>query len=38
MRQSIEYLFEAVESNVPRAVFAVVASLAMTGCLRFLWE
>jgi hypothetical protein len=38
MRQTIEYMFKAVESNVPRAVFAVVASLAMTGCLRFIWE
>jgi hypothetical protein len=38
MRRTIEYIFEAIESNASSAVFAVVASLAMTGCLRFLWE
>jgi hypothetical protein len=38
MRRTIEYLFEAVESNAGYAVFAVVASFAMTGCLRLLWE
>ncbi|MDB5606020.1 MAG: hypothetical protein JWP25_2920 [Bradyrhizobium sp.] len=38
MRRTIEHLFEAVEANAARAVFAVVASLAMTGCLRFFWE
>jgi hypothetical protein len=38
MRRTIEHLFEAVEANSGRAVLAVVASLAMTGCLRFLWE
>jgi hypothetical protein len=34
----IEHLFEAVESNAGSAVFAVVTSFAMTGCLRLLWE
>jgi hypothetical protein len=38
MIQKIEQLFEVVESNVPCALFAVVASFAMTGCLRFFWE
>jgi hypothetical protein len=38
MRQTIEYLFEVVESNAGYAVFAVVTSFAMTGCLRLLWE
>jgi len=38
MRRTIEYLFEAVEASAPCAVLSVVASLAMTGCLRFLWE
>jgi hypothetical protein len=36
MRRIIEQLFEAVESNVGCAVFAVVVSLAMTGCLHLL--
>jgi hypothetical protein len=38
MRRTIERCFEAVEANVSCAVFATVASLAMTGCLRLLWE
>jgi len=38
MRQTIEHLFHAIESNAGYAVIAVVASLAMTGCLRWLWE
>jgi hypothetical protein len=38
MRNMIEQVFEAIESNVSYAVFAAVASLAMTGCLRLLWE
>jgi hypothetical protein len=38
MRRTIEQLFEAVEANVGCAVFSVVASLAMTGCLRLLCE
>jgi hypothetical protein len=38
MRRTIEYLFEVVEANTGYAVFAVAASFAMTGCLRFLWE
>jgi hypothetical protein len=38
MRQAIEHLFEAVESNAGYAVFAVMTSFAMTGCLRLLWE
>jgi hypothetical protein len=37
MRRTIERIFEAVESNVGYALFAVVASLAITGCLRFFW-
>jgi hypothetical protein len=37
MRRTIERFFEAAESNVGYAVFAVVASLAITGCLRFFW-
>jgi hypothetical protein len=35
--QTIEYLFEVVEANAARGVLAVVASFAMTGCLRLLW-
>ena len=38
MRQTIEQFFEAIESNSGCAVFAVVTSLAMTGCLRWLFE
>lgn len=38
MRSKIEYLFELVEANTSNAVFAVTASLAITGCLRFIWE
>jgi hypothetical protein len=38
MRRTIEILFELVETNVPCAVFAVTASFAITGCLRFIWE
>jgi hypothetical protein len=38
MRPTIEYLFEAVESNAGRAIFAIVTSFAVTGCLRLLWE
>jgi len=38
MRRTIEFLFEAVEANTPCAVFTVVSSLAITGCLRLLWE
>jgi hypothetical protein len=38
MRRTIEYLFEAIESNAGCAVFAVAVSFAMTGCLRLLWE
>ena len=38
MRRTIEYVFEVVETNCGYAVFSVVASFAMTGCLRFLWE
>jgi hypothetical protein len=38
MRRTVERCFEAVESNAFNAVFAMVASLAMTGCLRLLWE
>jgi hypothetical protein len=38
MRRTIEHLFEIVETNAGCAVFAAVTSLAMTGCLRFLWE
>ena len=38
MRRTVEYAFELVEANTPRAVCAVVASFAITGCLRFIWE
>ena len=38
MIRAIEYLFEAVEANAACAVLSVVGSLAMTGCLRLLWE
>lgn len=38
MRQTIEYVFEAIEANIGYALFAGVASFAMTGCLRLLWE
>jgi hypothetical protein len=36
MRRTIEHLFELVEANTPYAVFAVTASFAITGCLRFI--
>jgi hypothetical protein len=38
MIRIIERLFETVEVNAACAVLSVVASLAMTGCLRLLWE
>jgi hypothetical protein len=38
MRRTIEHLFELVEANTPCAVFAMTASFAITGCLRFIWE
>jgi len=38
MRRTIERCFEAVEANIGCAVFATVTSLAMTGCLRLLWD
>jgi hypothetical protein len=38
MRRTIEHLFETVEANMACALVAMVASFAMTGCLRFLWE
>jgi hypothetical protein len=38
MRHLIERVFEGIESNVSYALFAAVASFAMTGCLRLLWE
>jgi hypothetical protein len=38
MRHMIEHVFEAIESNISYALFATVASLTMTGCLRLLWE
>jgi hypothetical protein len=38
MRRTIEHLFEVIEADTAYAVVAVVASFAMTGCLRFLWE
>jgi hypothetical protein len=38
MRQKIEHFFETIEANASCAVIAVVASLAITGGLRFLWE
>jgi hypothetical protein len=38
MRRTIEHLFELVEANTGYAVFAVTASFAITGCLRFIWE
>jgi hypothetical protein len=38
MRRRIERLFEVVEANVSCAVFATVASLAMTGCLHLVWQ
>jgi hypothetical protein len=34
----IENGFEIVEANVGCALFAIVASFAITGCLRLLWE
>jgi hypothetical protein len=37
MRRTIERLFEVVEANAACGVFSVLASFAMTGCLRFLW-
>ena len=37
MRRTIEDVFEVVEANAACGVFSVVASLALTGCLRFLW-
>ncbi|MEO8319591.1 MAG: hypothetical protein ABI561_14820 [Bradyrhizobium sp.] len=38
MRRIVEHLFELIEANTPYAVCAVVASLAITGCLRFILE
>ena len=38
MRQVIEQFFETIEANVGYAVFAVTASLAVTGCFRFFYE
>jgi hypothetical protein len=38
MRHMIEHVFEAIESNMSYALFATVASFAMTGCLRLLSE
>jgi hypothetical protein len=38
MRRAIEHFFEIVEANAGYAVFAAITSLAMTGCLHFLWE
>lgn len=38
MRRTIEHFFELVEANIGAAVVAMVASLAMTGCLHFFWE
>jgi hypothetical protein len=38
MRRTIERFFEAIEANAGCAVFAVMTSLAMTGCLRFFCE
>jgi len=38
MRQMIENCFETVESNVGSALFALISSFAITGCLRLLWE
>jgi hypothetical protein len=38
MRHMIEHVLEAIESNMGCALFATVASLTMTGCLRLLWE
>jgi hypothetical protein len=37
MRRTIEHLFEVVEANAACGVLSVLASFAMTGCLRFLW-
>jgi hypothetical protein len=37
MRHAIERLFETIEANAACGVFSVVASFAMTGCLRLLW-
>jgi hypothetical protein len=34
----MEHLFEVIEADAAYAVVAVVVSLAMTGCLRLLWE
>jgi hypothetical protein len=38
MRRMIENCFESVESNVGSALFALVLSFAITGCVRLLWE
>ena len=38
MIRIIERLFETVEANAACAVFSMVSSFAMTGCLRLLWE
>jgi hypothetical protein len=38
MIRMIERFFETVESGAGDAVFAIVTSFAVTGCLRFLWE
>jgi hypothetical protein len=38
MRRTIELMFEIVEANTASAVFAVVASFALTACLHLLWD
>jgi hypothetical protein len=38
VRRAIENLFELVEANIGAAVVAMVASLAMTGCLHCFWD
>lgn len=38
MLRMIEHFFEAVEANIGCAVFAVLTSFVMTGCLQLMWE
>jgi hypothetical protein len=38
MLRMIEHFFETVEANIGCAVFAVLTSFVMTGCLQQIWE
>jgi hypothetical protein len=38
MLRTLEHFFEVVEANAACAVFAVITSFAITGCLHLIWE